>query len=121
MANREQVLDKISRNLKQIGIANVRSSSDISVLGMSISYQDAEIQKPMGGIDDQVSPFLGIGIANPGKIKIDMGSSDFDSVDKLRVLRMAAGHANNIVIENSATSAADGELEGSADMLGMGM
>lgn len=118
MANRIQVLDKIKRNLDQLGIANVRGQSDITVLGMVISYQDADIAKPEGGIDDQASPFLGIGIGNPGLIAIDAGGSDLDSLDKLRVLRVCSGHANDIVMSN--TTGSDGILEGHVDMIGVG-
>jgi hypothetical protein len=65
----------------------------------------------MGGVSDAAAPFLGIGIAAPGKINIAEAMS---SLTHLQVLRVCCGHANTIV-----TSV--GELQGSADMLGMGM
>ena len=111
MANKVQILDKIERNCKQVGIATVRNSAEsLTAAGMEITYLDAVIQSPQGGIDDSSSPFLGIGIANPGKINID---TDPSNLDEYRVLRIVSGMANSIVLPS-------GELEGSSDLLGMG-
>ena len=111
MANKVQILDKIERNCRQLDIAVTRDSAEqLTAAGMVITYQDATIDSPQGGIDDQTSPFLGIGIANPGKIELDTNPS---TLDELRVLRVVCGMANNIVIPA-------GELEGHADLLGMG-
>ena len=112
MANRVQILDKIERNCKQLGIVTVRSSaSSLTAAGIVITYVDAVIASPMGGVDGSVSPFLGIGIAAPGKINLNANPT---SLEQFQVLRVCSGHANTIVIPA-------GELQGSADMLGMGM
>ena len=112
MANDVQILDKIQRNCEQLGITVSRTDADTLVAaGITITYTPASIQQPMGGIDDSSNPFLGIGIANPGKIDLD---TDPSTLDEYRVLRVCAGHANTIVIPA-------GELEGHADLLGMGM
>lgn len=111
MANKVQILDKIERNCRQLDIAVTRDSAEqLTAAGMVITYTDAVIETPQGGIDDTTSPFLGIGIANPGKIAID---TDPSAIDEYRVLRVVAGMANTIVLPA-------GELEGSADLLGMG-
>jgi len=111
MANKVQILDKIERNCRQLDIAVTRNSAELlTAAGMEISYVDAVIDSPQGGIDDSASPFLGIGIANPGKINID---TDPSTLDEYRVLRVVSGMANNIVLPS-------GELEGHADLLGMG-
>lgn len=111
MANKVQILDKIERNCRQLGIAVTRNSSDqLTAAGMVITYTEAVIQKPMGGIDGSINPFLGIGVANPGAIDID---TDPATLDQFRVLRMVSGMANDIQIPS-------GRLEGSADLLGMG-
>ena len=111
MANRIQILDKIERNCKQLGIATSRSDSATLVAGgITITYVDASIQSPMGGVSDQVSPFLGIGIANPGKINLSINPS---TLIHFQVLRVCSGHANNVIIPL-------GELAGSSDLLGMG-
>lgn len=112
MANDVQILDKIQRNCEQLGISVSRTDAETLVAaGMTITYSEAVIDKPMGGIDDSVSPFLGIGVANPGKLELDSIPS---SLDEFRVLRIMSGMANNIVV------AGLGELEGSSDLLGMG-
>lgn len=122
MANRRQVLDKISRNLDSLGISNTRGSAgEVEVAGITISYVDAVIDKPEGGVDDSQSPFLGIGIGNPGKIGMDLGGADLDTLEKVQVFHVCAGHANNIEISNAATGAVNGEVRGHADLLGMGM
>ena len=111
MANRVQILDKIERNCKQLGIVTSRSDANTLVAGgITITYTDAVIQAPMGGIDDKTSPFLGIGIANPGKINFDTNPT---TLIHLQVLRVAGGHANTIVVHL-------GELQGSSDLLNMG-
>lgn len=111
MANKVQILDKIERNCRQLDIAVTRDSAEqLTAAGMVITYVDAVIEKPMGGIDDNTSPFLGIGIANPGTINID---TDPSSLDEFRVLRVVCGMANDVTIPS-------GRLEGHADLLGMG-
>ena len=112
MANKVQILDKIQRNCEQAKISVSRTSANsLTAAGMVITYTEAVIQSPMGGIDGSASPFLGIGIANPGKINIDTNPS---TLAQFRVLRIACGHANTIVLPA-------GELEGSVDLLNMGM
>jgi len=112
MANDVQLLDKIQRNCEQLGLTVSRSSAtSLTAGGIVITYVAATIQSPMGGIDDSASPFLGIGIANPGKINFDTNPS---TLIHFKVLRVASGHANNIIIPL-------GELQGSSDLLGMGM
>lgn len=112
MANDVQILDKIQRNCEQAGIVVSRTDSTTLVAaGMTITYSAAVIQSPMGGIDDTTSPFLGIGIANPGKLELSAIPS---TLAEFRVLRIMSGHGNSINI------AGLGELEGHVDMLGMG-
>lgn len=120
MANKRQVLDKISRNLDQLGIANVRGDLDVTVLGITISYVDAEGDKPELGVDDAQSPFLGIGVGNPGQIKLDLGGADLDTAAKIQVLQVVSGHANDLEIANAATAAVNGRIRGHADLIGMG-
>jgi hypothetical protein len=122
MANAVSILDKIERNCKQLGLSTSRSSASALVVeGMTISYAAATIQGPMGGVDGTASPFLGIGVAAPGKIAIDLGGADLATRAKVQALHVCAGHANSIVLSNAATSAVNGEIQGHADNLGMGM
>ena len=111
MANRVQILDKIERNCKQLGIEVSRTDATILVAGgITITYVDAKIESPMGGIDGNTSPFLGIGIANPGKINFSINPT---TLIHLQVLQVACGFANNIIIPL-------GELQGDSDMLNVG-
>jgi len=111
MANDVQILDKIQRNCEQVGLVVSRTNADTLVAGgITITYLAASIDKPMGGIDDAINPFLGIGVANPGKLNFSINPT---TLIHMRVFRIAAGHANNIVMPL-------GEVEGHVDMLGMG-
>jgi len=132
MANDVQILDKIQRNLEQIGITVTRTNTKVEAGNIKVQYEAADIQSPMGGVSDAASPFLGIGIANPGQIIVS-GLLDADTtiaaiiVDDtdLRVLRVVSGHGNTIKVKAGRTDdsilAADlAVLEGHVDMLGMG-
>lgn len=128
MANKVQILDKIARNLEQLGMTVTRGSAcEVVAQGLTVSYTDADIQSPMGGVDGDISPFLGIGVANPGQIKIkgDAGENTLAAIwttsDKLQVLQQVAGHANDITVEAGDTATELAYLRGSADVLGLGM
>ena len=111
MANDVQILDKIQRNCETIGIAVSRTNAQSLVAaGMTITYSAAVIQAPMGGIDDTINPFLGIGVANPGKIVLDTNPA---TLVQLQVFHIVSGMANSIVLPA-------GEIQGHVDMLGMG-
>lgn len=120
MANDVQILDKIQRNCEQLGITVSRTDSGTLVAAaFTITYTAADIQAPMGGIDGSINPYLGIGVANPGVIDMDLGDAlSALTADDLRVIRVVSGHANDIVINNGGTELA--RLEGHADLLGMG-
>jgi hypothetical protein len=131
MANPVQILAKLARNAQQVGLT-VNSQSATAVViengsnDLTISYVAASIDAPMGGVSPSVSPYLGIGIANPGKIKLKSSSTAADSIADVidsvvaaKVLCLMAGMANNIILENSdATFSA--EIRGDADLIGMG-
>lgn len=130
-ANTAALMNKIARNAAQLGLT-VNSNTGAAVViengsnDLTISYVDASIQAPMGGVDGSASPFLGIGIGNPGKLKLKSSStaSDtiadvLDSVVAAKVLHMLGGFSNNVLLENSdATFTA--ELRGDVDNLGLG-
>jgi hypothetical protein len=136
MANSKQILAKIARNAKQIGLTLV-SESDTKIVieagatDIGIEYVDAQIQKPMGGIDPTVSPFLGIGTASPGKLMFYKDAAGnltvaqvIDSATALRALALCTAFANNVLVmdgnEGFGTAAVLAEIEGTADLLGMG-
>ena len=78
----------------------------------------------LGGIDDSVSPFLGIGQGNPGKISMKVaGSTDLatamTSVKAVKVLASIASMANDIQILDGS-GAVLAEIRGHSDLIGMG-
>jgi hypothetical protein len=127
MANKRAVLDKISRNLAQESIANTRdSSNNVLVDSLVVSYVDASIQSPMGGVDGSVSPFLGIGIAAPGKLKIKGAAGQntiaaiMTSQLRLQVLKAVGDIGNNVIIEAGDTATQLAEIRAHADLNMMG-
>ena len=131
MANKVEILDKIERNMTQRGLSAVRvgetvevTKSDASVL--VVSYVGKDIQSPMGGVDDSQSPFLGIGIAAPGQIKIKGAAGDttialiFSDSVSLELMHEVSGFANDVQIEDGDTTAELARIRGQADVLGLG-
>ena len=131
MANSKQVLAKISREAKLMGLSvNSESASAVVVENgsndLTVSYVAASIQSPMGGVDPSVSPFLGVGIAAPGKIKMKSASTAAgditdvtDSLVAAKLLAICAGFANGMVLENGDASFS-AEIRGHGDLVGMG-
>lgn len=132
MANSKQILQKLARNAKMLGLTVVSESQSAVVIDngsndLTISYMDASFSPSVvGGVDSAVSPFLGIGVGAPGKIKIKSSSTAADAMSDIldsavaaQVLAMCAAMANDILLENSdATFSAS--LRGHSDLLGMG-
>lgn len=127
MSNRF-VLDKLARNLDQLGVPSTRGAlGEVLVTGsVSVSYQDASIASPMGGVSDAASPFLGIGVVAPGKLLIK-GAAGENTIAaivtgsvELTVLAQCAKFANNIVVQAGDSLSQLAELAGHADLLGMG-
>jgi hypothetical protein len=127
MANVRAVMDKLARNLQQLGQVVTRGSAyEVICDGVTVSYTLAQIQSPMGGVSDVASPFLGAGIAAPGSLKVkgDAGENSiaaiFTTAANLLVLSQASKFANDIVVEAGDTTAQLARLAGHADLLGMG-
>lgn len=126
-----QIMAKVARNATQLGLTVLSSSSAAVVIDnasndLTVSYVAASIDLPMGGVDSSVSPFLGMGIANPGKLKVKSSIATvgdltdvMDSAVALTVLKMLGGFANDVVLENS-TASFSLSLRGDVDLLGMG-
>jgi hypothetical protein len=134
MANKEAMLDKIARNLKQRGLAEskvVRTASGVEVEKtggdkLTISYVDKSVQSPMGGVSPAAAPFLGIGVAAPGALKLKGAAAEatiaaiIDTAEALQVLHELAGYANDVIIESGASTAELARLRGTEHSLGMG-
>lgn len=127
MANKKFVLDKIARNVEQYGLTVTRGSAgEVLAAGLTVSYTDAVIQSPMGGVSDAASPFLGVGIANPGKIKVKGGAGQntlaaiLGSADDLTVFAVCARLANDVSVEAGDTATELASFRGHPDMLNVG-
>lgn len=132
MANRDQILDKLVRNLGQRGVTAVRSGATALVTKtggdvLTVSYVDKAIQSPMGGVSPAASPYLGIGVAAPGSLKVKGAAAEtsiaaiFDTSEALALLAELAGFANDVVVERGDNTTELARIRGTADNLGMGM
>jgi hypothetical protein len=130
MANSKQILDRVARNLDQLGLAYTRSGNNVVLTNgsnaITVSYIDASILSPMGGVSPASAPYLGIGVGNPGQIQLKSSStaadniSDvIDSVAAATLLHMVSGFANDIILENSDATFST-RIRGQVDLLGMG-
>jgi hypothetical protein len=126
-----QIMAKIARNCVQLGLTvNSQTGSTVVVKNASndltVSYVAAAIDLPMGGVSPASSPFLGVGIVNPGQLKLKSSSTAadaitdvLDSVVAAKLLTVLVSVGNDILLENSdATFSA--VLRGHPDLLGMG-
>jgi hypothetical protein len=130
MANSNQILQKLARNAKMLGLT-VNSESQTAVViengsnDLTISYTEASFSPSVvGGVDSNVSPFLGIGVGNPGKIVIKgaAGATFALTIDTLvaaKVLAMCAALANDIQILGSGNQDL-GTIRGHSDIIGLG-
>jgi hypothetical protein len=115
-------MQKLARNAKMLGLT-VNSESQSAVVienganDITISYLDASFSPSVvGGVDSAVSPYLGIGVGNPGKLSISCADAAL-SADGMRVLAMCASMANDIKV---SLNGVDTEIRGHSDLLGMG-
>jgi len=133
MANPQQIMDKLARNLTQRGYGSAVAESGAVVTvtktgggSLVVSYVPAAIQSPMGGINATVSPYLGIGIANPGVLMVKGSTGQntisalISSVEALVLLDELAGFANDILLQAGDSTTQLAYIEGTADWLGMG-
>jgi hypothetical protein len=132
MANRSAILDKVVRNMTQRGYPNtVRVADTVLVTKtggdvLTVSYTDKAVQSPMGGVSASGSPYLGIGIAAPGTLKIKGEAAAttiaaiFDTVEALAILNELASYANDIVVESGGSTTELARLRGEAAVLGLG-
>jgi len=133
MANITSISNKIARNAQILGLtvsaqgydsfgnAYVTMTADTGTL--SVYYLTAEIQYPMGGVNPMVSPYLGIGVANPGQLMLVSSVSTAGSMADIingpisaQILAMLAWFDNDLILADSATlagrSATDSSIQG---------
>jgi len=126
-----QIMAKIERKARMLGLTVVSNSGSSVVIDngsndLTISYVAPTITAPMGGVDPANSPYLGVGVVQPGSLKMKSASTAADAISDVmdslvaaKVLHLLAGMANDIILENSdATYTAT--IRGHADLLGVG-
>ena len=129
--SRPAIMQKLARNAQIMGLT-VSSQSQTAVVisngsnNLTISYQDASFSpSQVGGVDGTASPYLGIGVGNPGKLVITAAGTAgtvpgvIDGAVAAQVLAMVAALANDIVLADSS-HASIASLRGHSDLLGMG-
>lgn len=131
MAMSKQVLDKLARNLAIMGEDVSRGSANQVVIengsaDITIAYADASFSPSMmGGVDGSASPFLGIGVGAPGKLRLSVASADtlaavFTTAKAVKALAACASFANNIQVMQSDGTTLLTEIRGHSDLIGMG-
>jgi len=124
--NKTQILNKIKRNLDMLKISATQDATSITVDTAVISCVDAAIQAPMGGVNGAVSPFLGIGVAAPGQIKLKGAAGEntvaaiIDSELRAIILSLLVAFANDVVIEAGDATTQLALIPGSVDLQVMG-
>jgi len=130
---------KVARNAQTIGLTVASQTATTVVIQdggatLTVGYALASIQLPQGGVDPTVSPFLGIGIANPGQLTLTSSNSGgtvadvIDSATAAQVLAMLAWFANDIILADATTPItttngyAQGiaRIRGDSDMINIG-
>jgi hypothetical protein len=138
MANSIAILQKMARNATMLGQTVVSQSQTAVVIAngsnnLTISYAAAVFSPPVvGGVDDTISPFLGIGVGNPGQLVLQSASGTsvatvIDGAIAAQVLCMLAALANDIIIANNTTLGAPSipadqlaRIRGQSDIIGLG-
>lgn len=113
MAQSEQILFKLARNAKMLGLTvNSQTQTEFVVENgsndLTVTYAKAELSPAVvGGVDPNVSPWLGIGTATPGRLVIrGAGAANMaallDTAVAAQVLAMVAALANDIELRDQS-------------------
>lgn len=138
MANSIAILQKMARNATMLGQTVVSQSQTAVVIAngsnnLTISYAAAVFNPAVvGGVDPTVSPYLGIGVGNPGQLVLQAANGTtvatvIDGAIAAQVLGMLAALANDIIIANNTTIGAPtlpadqlARIRGQSDIIGLG-
>lgn len=131
MANAQAILQKVARNMNQRGIPATYTGSSTTVVKtggdvLTVTYTPKSVQAPLGGVDGTTSPFLGIGVAAPGSLKLKGAAGEntlaaiLDTTEAASLLAELAGYANDVVIEAGDTTTSLARIMGSTDFIGAG-
>lgn len=105
MPNKISILNKLARDLEQLGYSPVRSAYAVTLSNCIVRYSDNTMSGPMGGVSDANAPYLGLGAGNPGVLQIsglldaDAALTDiFAAEADLVVLRLCSQYANDVQV-----------------------
>jgi hypothetical protein len=130
-SNIPAIMNKIARQAQVRGLTvNSNTGTAVNIENgsndLTITYVTPSILAPMGGVDNTVSPFLGIGTVNPGSLKMKSSISTnsnitdvIDGVVAATVQKILDGFSNDLILEN-ANASFSVTIRGDADLLGMG-
>ncbi len=136
MGNSISIMAKIARNAQILGYNVVSQGYDAYGNGqvvltadvgtLTVSYLPPEIMSPQGGVSPMVSPYLGIGIANPGQLMLSSSVSTTGSMADIingpisaNIFAMCAGFANDLVLADAAVLSGRGAGLGYGDISGL--
>lgn len=121
------MIDKVARNLGMLGISYTRNGDVLVAAGLTLSLVEASVQSPMGGVNGNASPFLGIGgsaMPKTWKIKGEAGQNTiaaiFTGADELKIFSLLAHMANDIVVEAGDTTTELARIPGHQDVQFLG-
>jgi len=136
MANSVQILNKIARAAEMAGLTVNSHTADAVVIDdggddILIKYQAADLAGPMGGVSDANSPYLGIGVANPGYIVFSANAVGNDAIADIfataaamKAFAICCGFANDVAVmdgnEGVGTAAELVRVKGIEDVIGVG-
>ena len=122
MANEAFLLEKINRNILNMGVASVNNGISVVAGGLTITLVNPDIASPMGGIDPANSPFLGVIAATAHTIKIKGASGEntiagiIDSAANLAVASVCVRFCNNVIVEAGDATTQLAVLRGHPDL-----
>lgn len=124
MPNNQAILDRIYRDLGQLGYAPVRSRFAVTLGNVIVRYADNTMSGPMGGVSPANAPHLGLGAGNPGTLQLSglldahaaIADIFVDETDFV-LLRLVSQFANDIVVVAGDTASVDDEIGDGAQLM----
>ncbi len=125
------ILFKMARDAQMLGLVVVSQSQSALVISngsnnLTVSYVQPVFSPPqVGGVDDTISPFLGIGPGNPGQLALQGATGTtigtlIDSAVAAQLFAMMAGYANDINLMHDDGVTVLAKIRGDVNLLGMG-
>jgi hypothetical protein len=125
------ILFKMARDAKMLGLVVVSLTQQALVIdngsnALTVSYVQPVFSPPqVGGVDDSISPFLGIGPGNPGQLALTGAAATsiptlIDGIVAAQLFAMLAGYANDINLVHMDGTTLLTKVRGDVNLFGMG-